>query len=160
MLNDYILLQLSLERQAQVRRDVADGRRVAKMLTLYSLTLYSLLTAFFTTTIVAAYSGDRTGLFSGVVVDDRNRPVSGAVVLLSAITRRCTAKTDGVGRFAVACVAGGGYTARVHKDGFTDTVLPNVGTIVDAVVDVGAIPLTHTRNREAAKSSSYGRNGS
>jgi len=137
MLNDYILLILARERQEQVRCDVARCRRAAKM-----LTRVALLTAFFTATIAAAYSGDRTGTFSGVVLDDRNRPVSGAAVFLTTVARCCTVKTDHAGRFAVRCVAGGGYTARVHKDGFLDSVLPNVGTIAGAVIDVGVVPLT------------------
>jgi hypothetical protein len=136
MLNDHMLLLLARERQEQVRCEVAHFRCVAK-----TLTRAALLTAFFTTTIAVAYSGDRSGTFSGVVLDGRNRPVSGAAVFLTAVARRCMAKTDHAGRFAISCAGGGGYTGRVHKDGFVDSVLPNVGAISGAAVDTGVVPL-------------------
>ncbi len=136
MLNDYTLLIIARERQEQIRHEFAHGAR-AKM-----WTRAALLTAFFTTTIAAAYSGNRTGTLSGVVLDHRNRPVSGAAVFLTALARCCTAKTDHAGRFAISCAAGGGYTARVHKDGFVDAVLPNVGTIAGVAVDMGVLALT------------------
>ena len=135
MLNDYSLLILARERQAKVRRDVARYRRTTTL-----QTRVAFLTAFFAATIAVAYSGDRTGTFSGVVLDDRDRPVSGAAVFLTAVARCCTAKTDHAGRFVIRCVAGGGYTGRVHKDGFADAVLPNVGVIPGTVYDVGVVP--------------------
>src|ERR1700678_4010583 len=74
MLNDYTLLILARDRQEQVRNDVARCRHAATM-----LTHAALLTAFFTTALVAACSGDRRGTFSGAVVD------AGAVPLTRAI---------------------------------------------------------------------------
>jgi hypothetical protein len=56
MLNDHTLLLLARERQEQVRYDVASCRHAAKM-----LTRAALMSAFFTTTIAVACSGDRPG---------------------------------------------------------------------------------------------------
>lgn len=136
MLDDYTLRALARERQERVRNDVAHCRRAGNL-----VTCVALLSAFATTLFAAAYSSDRTGTFSGVVLDDRQRPVSSAAVFLTAMARRCATKTDRAGRFAVDCAAGGGYTARVHKSGFVDSVLPNVGTRGGAVVDAGVILL-------------------
>ena len=82
MMNDYTLSVIARERQEQVRRDVARCRRAAN-----TLTRIALLSAFFAATIGAAYSGARPGTFSGVVLDDRDRPVSGAAVRLCSPTK-------------------------------------------------------------------------